>query len=315
MRFLEIDAIKAVAIIGVMIAHMSFDSRFDEDSLGFIKVVQVLLGWCVLAFFFCSGLLAKPVKNIKEAGRHALKRFIRLVVPCVVFSITYRLIRCGLYLTGRFGWKSPLPENIGEVLYFILAPEGPQFYFLYYLFAVSVGVSLLSLVLSEKYMVLLSGIILFLSYGFLSMPERALGPEPELLSLYGFSYVFGMSNANKTSGGTWAGALCFLPVVAVVFATQSLTVGYVIIPYLLWLLFRRIPLLARYIAKTKLGEYSSAIYVWHAPIIMPLASIVCVKLLGHGPLVLFPIVGSTLLCCVLLGELTSRFRVLRLWRF
>ncbi len=129
MRFLEIDAVKAVAIIGVMVAHMSFESRFSDGAMDFIRVVQIILGWCVLAFFFCSGLLAKEIKNIEEARRYIHKRFIRLVVPCVVFSITYRVIRCGLYLTGRFDWKSPIPENIGDVLDFILVPVGPQFYF------------------------------------------------------------------------------------------------------------------------------------------------------------------------------------------
>ncbi len=314
MRFLEIDAIKAIAIIGVMVAHMSFESRFDERALDFVKIVQILLGWCVLAFFFCSGLLVRPIRDIKEFVRYVQKRFTRLIVPCVVFSISYRVIRCGLYLTGRFGWESPVPENTGDVLHFFLAPEGPQFYFLYYLFAISVGVALLNRVLPIKFVVLVFGIMLLVFNGFTEL-GRAFGPERGLVPLYGFSYVFGMASADKNLGRLWAGILFLLPVVAVVFITQSLIVVYAVVPYFLWLLFRRIPLLARAIAKTKIGEYSSAIYVWHAPIIMPMASIICVKLLGHGALVLVPVIGSTLLCCVFLGEITSRFSVLRLWRF
>ena len=314
MRFLEIDAIKAIAIIGVMVAHMSFESRFDEGAMGFVKVVQVLLGWCVLAFFFCSGLLANPIKERKKVARYIQKRFIRLVVPCVVFSITYRVIRCGLYLTGQFGWESPIPESIGDALSFILIPVGPQFYFLYYLFAISVGVALLNGMLSLKYIFLIFGIALLVFYGFMEL-SRAYGPELVLAPLYGFSYVFGMASADKKLGELRVGILCLLPVVAVVIITRSLIVGYVVVPYLLWLLFRRVPLLARSIAKTKLGEYSPAIYVWHAPIIMPLVSMICVKLLGNSMLVLVPVIGCTLLCCILLGEIVVRFNVLRLWRF
>ena len=73
MRFLEIDAVKAVAIIGVMVAHMSFESRFSDGALDFIRVTQILLGWCVLAFFFCSGLLARKIKTVKDAGQYIHK--------------------------------------------------------------------------------------------------------------------------------------------------------------------------------------------------------------------------------------------------
>ncbi len=315
MRFIEIDSIKALAIIGVLIAHMSFDSRFDEETLTVVKGAQALFGWCVLAFFFCSGMVAKSIVSVEEVRDYIRRRIVRLVLPCVIFSVSYKLIRCGIYLTGRFDWESPLPTTFVESLYFILVPIGPQFYFLYYLFMISIGIVLLNLVLPKKHLFWVSGFLLVIFYGFICAPARAYGPELSLIPLYMFSYICGMVSSDGKLGGIWASLLCLLPVVIVILISRSLIVGYVAIPYLLGLFFRRLPLLTQGIEKMKLGKYSSAIYVWHAPLIMPLWSMICVRLLGSSIWVLIPMIGCTIVCCICLGEIVTKFHVFRFWRF
>ncbi len=296
-------------------AHMSFESRFSESALGLIANIQFLLGWCVLAFFFCSGLLARSVESAKEARLSIQKRFLRLVVPCVVFSVTYRLIRCGLFLTGWFSWESPFPSHISDMLGFIFQPVGPQFYFLYNLFAISVVTLLLDWILPRKYLFWISSIFLMVFYGFFTLPSRAYGPEIELIPLYSFIYILGIACSDKNFRKRWSGVLCFITVGGVALISQNWIVGYVAVPYGLWVIFRQIPWMAKVFSRTYLGKYSSAIYVWHAPIIMPLLSILCVRVLGGTSFVLVPILIGTLLCSIALGEMTSRVRVLRVWRF
>ena len=59
MRYSEIDALKGVAIIGVVIAHLNFTGRFDKETLELVHNLQLFFGWCVITFFFASGILIK----------------------------------------------------------------------------------------------------------------------------------------------------------------------------------------------------------------------------------------------------------------
>ncbi|MCP9884180.1 acyltransferase family protein [Synechococcus sp. ATX 2A4] len=110
-RFEEIDAIKGLAIIGVIIAHMSFTSRFDPETIAIIKALQLLFAWSVIAFFYTSGALARDaaITNLPQLRHFASRRFKRLILPSIVFSCTYNLILMAMKLSGRFSlpWQPP----------------------------------------------------------------------------------------------------------------------------------------------------------------------------------------------------------------
>ncbi|NET53948.1 MAG: acyltransferase, partial [Merismopedia sp. SIO2A8] len=188
----EIDAIKSLAIIGVIITHMSFESRFEPSTLQLVQALQLIFGWCVLAFFFCSGLLAKPVTNQQAVFKVIKKRCLRLIVPCLIFSLSYKIALSGLYLTGLFSWEPPLPQSINGILPFLVGPVGPQFYFLYYLFFTSIGVAIAEWLLGQSGLLIIMIVILPLCYATLfEIPYRGYGPELQMIPLYSFTYLSG----------------------------------------------------------------------------------------------------------------------------
>jgi fucose 4-O-acetylase-like acetyltransferase len=87
----EIEMLKGISIIGVVLMHMEFRSRFSEQAIALLDHLQILFGWCVLAFFFCSGLLLKTEEmQLKNLKSYIFKRAHRLLIPCIVFSIFYK---------------------------------------------------------------------------------------------------------------------------------------------------------------------------------------------------------------------------------
>jgi hypothetical protein len=316
-RLSEIDALKGLAIVGVVVAHISFEGRLSLDSLEAVSWLKYLLGWCVIAFFFASGLLYRGTPVSRQGlFAYAKKKFIRLIVPCITFSITYRLILVGIYMTGYFSWESPLPSTIAEGIDFIFSPIGPQFYFLYYLFIVTTVVATIEYLLSKEILLIASMIFLPLLYMFILVPESGFGPEYELLPIYCYSYLAGgaLSIQNR-SEKIRRMFMVLVPVLATIYLSNNYIACYILIVFLLYTLFYSLPLLTTYLNKTGLGYYSSGIYVWHAPIVLPFVSIVCVKVIGGGPAVILPMIVFTILICVVFSRITLKYDVFRLWRF
>lgn len=313
----EVDALKGMAIIGVLIAHMSFESRFNASALSMIGTLQVFFGWCVIAFFFASGLLIKTGSaTLLESYELIRKKSVRLLLPAVVFSLSYKLLQLGLYLTGRFSWDSPIPHNAHEVVLFILSPVGPQFYFLYYLYFISIAASLFEALFNRTALFVCASVLLPASYFFMDMPETGYGQINNLLPVYFFAYVVGYALSIQYDEARPVFYLMLVvPVVAAAVISSSYVAGYLLVPFILWYAFKKVPVLSSLVNKSRLGRYSASIYVWHAPIVMPLVSILCVKLLGGRPVVLLPVIVLTVAISLLLNQVTLKSRILRPWRF
>lgn len=148
-RLKDIDSLKGLAIIGVVLLHMSFNSRFDLQTLQTINILQKCFGWSVVAFFFASGLTAKPTNNLSQLRHFIIIRTKRLLIPYLVFCVSYKIIFQVLAYLGSTP-STALPISALGILRFFTAPIGPQFYFLPYLLLVSTLVRPL-IVLLEKY--------------------------------------------------------------------------------------------------------------------------------------------------------------------
>jgi hypothetical protein len=317
MRIIEVDALKAIAIVGVVFAHIAFEGRLEPRTLAITQYIQLALGWCVIAFFMASGfLMQSQVKNISTVFSSLKKRFLRLILPCVVFSISYKLILWGLYLTGKFSWVSPAPSNLTEVIEFIFSPVGPQFYFLYYLFVVSCVFSLLNIFLAVNKIFLFSVVLFPIIYEFIDIPQGGYGPGYNLVPFYWFAYVAG-HYISKSSANIrfYFYTLLTVSISFASFISSSYTPFYIIVPFFLMLAFTSMPKITKVIDNTMIGKFSSGIYVWHAPIVLPFVSIVCVKVIGGQPIVLLPIVVLTLIVSIVLSWITFKFNWLKLWRF
>ncbi|WP_159018153.1 acyltransferase family protein [Algibacter sp. L3A6] len=309
----EVECLKGLAIIGVIFAHMNFKGRFDDSTLILVNYLQIIFGWCVIAFFFCSGLLAKNVDRflLKQL---IFKRFKRLIVPCIVFTITYKLIIFGLYYSGLFGWKNPLPENKLTLLY----PVGPQFYFLIYLFIIQLIVSFLQLYFSRKVLLIMASIVLPILYFIIDSPKYSYGGEINLVPFYIYSYIIALfvsENKSIRNIDYYVLLILVLAFLSLSFNIKMIILIQLYIPILLWLILKKYNSITVNFNKLSIGKYSGAIYVWHAPILLPFLSITCVKLFGSKTLVIFPILIITILISIFLGKLTSRYSFLKIWRF
>lgn len=317
MRYSEVDALKGLGIIGVVIAHVNFPSRLTPTTMLLIHNLQLIFGWCVISFFFASGILIKhTIKTFPEAYGVIKKKFVRLVIPCFIFSLSYKCLLSGIYLTGLFSWNSPIPSSLIETMKFIFYPVGPQFYFLHYLFLISTAVTLLRLLISKNILLLFSIFLLPASYFFFEMPKFGYGPNYSLLPLYFFSYIIGFTlSINNKKIKPMFYLIVLVPIFFTFLITDSLIPCYILIPVTLLLFFQKSPNLTNILNKTNIGRYSPSIYVWHAPIVLPFTSIICVKIIGGQPIVLIPIIFLTIFICIILNLITFKFKIFKFWQF
>lgn len=102
-RFLEIDFIKAISIVGVILIHSScfLDAVFTVE-----KVIQSSLNFAVPCFYFASGFLFARQSGTTTAI--ARKIMIRLLIPYVILGSIYFIIEPHLPWIKRFADLAPL---------------------------------------------------------------------------------------------------------------------------------------------------------------------------------------------------------------
>jgi hypothetical protein len=307
----EIDTLKAFSIIGVLFIHMGFQKRFNPDVIEWIKAVQSFLGWSVLAFFFCSGLTVKKSKSrFDDTGRLILEKGKRLLLPCIYFSVLYKTTLIGIDILGVFHWQFGIPQTVYELFLFVFSPIAPQFYFLPYLFLITILTSFTYSFLKNSIWVLFLFILIsILFYAFGNFLETPNGPTLKLIFLYGISFCLGfvLSGQNFKNNLILIGSGLLLAVFLVLLGVDKLLL-YVLVAPLIYLLIRWLSISFRWFG---LGEKSGAIYVWHAPVVMPFWSVILDKIVGNDYIELPLIIVCKIVSCLLLANLTRRYVMLR----
>ncbi|MEO0337111.1 MAG: acyltransferase family protein, partial [Pseudomonadota bacterium] len=106
----EIDAIKSIAILGVIIGHLPL----TDSSVGYVETLQFLLSsWAALAFFWASGFLTKSTlkKRTLSWREIAINKAKRLLIPfvllCFVNSvILFLLSKAGMVEAEQLPWNN-----------------------------------------------------------------------------------------------------------------------------------------------------------------------------------------------------------------
>jgi len=315
----DIDGLKAFAIMGVVLIHIHSPGRLSSDCMLWVNWLKVLFGWCVMAFFFCSGLLTQQLpKNNLELGVWIGKRTKRLLLPCLVFSIAYKTALFLVTRTGWYDWKCLAPSTVEDWLSFFLIPVGPQFYFLPYLFAISSICIAAATVIKRLWLVWMVVTAAHLTSGFgFNPPVQANGPAYMLLFSYAHCYMVGLA-AEKIGVPVprWLALNGALGVLAAILLRTSFFL-YPVVPLALWWLLQRFQELTSAIGRTQLGQRSGAVFVWHAPLLLPFCSIIAARLLVgrlDGIQVLLTVV-TTIAFCYGCDQVTRRFRCFNLFRF
>ncbi|HEY0946786.1 MAG TPA: acyltransferase [Opitutaceae bacterium] len=141
MRDNAITAIKALAIIGVVLVH-SANRRFEDSSREILFAIMVGFRWCVLAFFAASGWLhARSEAKEAKPGGFVVGRTRRLLVPYFALVMLYSAAWEVVEALAVCDLRVSRPESFRGKIAVALWPMGPeiagQLYFLPLLFGIS----------------------------------------------------------------------------------------------------------------------------------------------------------------------------------
>ena len=128
-RVFFIDALRAVAIIGVVVIHgldqiLRFNTDYTSFTWWYANIVNSSVRWVLPAFFMISGLLL--LSKDEDVRTFLSKRLNRIIVPTVVWSGIY-----GLWVWMQYNHELTLKEHL--ISTFIHATP---YYHLYFLFAI-----------------------------------------------------------------------------------------------------------------------------------------------------------------------------------
>lgn len=317
----SIDALKGVAIIGVVAMHLPRGGGVGGQDREIVVLVQLLMEWCVLGFFFAAGFLqgSKAGKfNFKSWGRFTLVRVWRLLIPCLAFSIFNKGV---LYVLWSHGLVRLLPYEKPVSLLtsakFLFDPCAPQFYFLPVLFCVQVaGFPIMHGLKSTAFYIAVGTFLLNL---FIWTPVADAMPlhgfHPQLYLFYFSVYLLGFYMVK--SGDRFPS----LKNPCIAACALGLVFLCLIGPYGWKLIFFMVPpcvngffhffansRITRFFSK--LGRQSAGIFVWHAPIVISGVAMVFSSFLGQGAISSFTALVVSIVLSAACAALIRRMRFL-----
>jgi hypothetical protein len=149
-------------------------------------------------------------------------------------------------------------------------------------------------------------------------PAHPYGPNPALWTAYAYSYVVGMLTNTGTGQNDLSVILLnlLLGVLAAIWWQTDFFL-FPLIPFVLLGLFPTVKKLMLISHLHRLGEYSAAIYVWHAPLVLPFCSITLHRLLAERfelLQVVLTLAMAVALSCVI-GQIIRRSPWLHVFQF
>jgi fucose 4-O-acetylase-like acetyltransferase len=318
----EIDALKGLAIVGVVLIHIPKSGHFTDQALAFVETFQNIFSWSVLAFFFAAGFLSQTSQNNKDFSSYIKSRVSRLLIPYIFFNIFYKLALSAFYTFGLIKTADfPFPNTAHHLIAFVLSPAPPQLYFLVYLFFVQ---AISFAVLKNKYVYLAASFSLVaMVYIYSKNSTYALtaphGPQIENLPVYFLNFYIGIIIARLDSCSC-SRKLSLIFVMAL--GVGALLAGQFFIPLggciaVLSIFFALRCLCAELdflLPLQKLGLQSGSIFILHAPITISVIAKINGFLLSSGPLAILTLVLFTILSCLVLNAIMSKISILKPFR-
>ncbi len=305
-RSAQFDFVRGIAIVGVVILHSGFESRFDSKTLSIWQILSALFDWSVLAFFFTSGFF------LKKAPSYAFflkKRFFTLLVPFLAYNFLYNLA----FAAGKaFGLTQCHQFKVVPSLLLSGGFKSPAFqlYFLPYLYGVAAVIYLLCsfIVPSRRWILLVVGSIgLVAVYQWIGWPRYSYGPELTKLPLYLVAFLLGVvcQPILQRPPKFLFVLTCLVCVICFALLQQTILQSLMVPP----LLCSAVGVI-RFFRDSKLlsaiGHASGTVYLWHTPIVLP--AFTAILALLHVP-ALINFVASivlTIALCLLLRKVCKQ---------
>lgn len=275
-RDAAVDFLRWLALLGVLFVHSAFAGRYDGVTLSRLATLRQVFGWCVLFFFFASGYFTRPELPWRL---HARRRALRLLPPYVIASgLSFLALRIAsaLHLTTALPSLQAVDLLRGLVT---LHGVGPQLYFLPYLFLTSLGVLALAKWFGALRALALVGVVAIGIWSLRGLPSGTTGAETDRIPLYVLAYAAGLAVRQTRGRASWylATAAVVTMIVGVILVAVGLPGGPLIhltVPYWLWQLIR----IKTWVPPTLSLPGSGAVYLWHAPILLPAFTILWQRL-------------------------------------
>lgn len=269
-----IEALRWISIVAVVLHHGISLQRQSPETVSQILEFKHWIEWCVPAFFYVSGRLFRSAP-LTGLPRTLASRARRLLVPYLAVSLVSFAVLSALQRSQLWAGSSADEVRIGAFLEKIvwLAGFGPQLYFLPYLFIVGALTSMLALLLPTRWLSTVAGaIVLVVGFGWM-FPDTVLGSGLERLAIFLYCYCLGASDRALTAlpARLHLGAT-FLLAAALGLSLASLWPLSLAVPPLAYRALKRIPTAPAIRFLERFGN-PSGIFLWHAPILLPGASV------------------------------------------
>lgn len=270
-----IETLRWIAILAVVAHHAVFPDRYSASTLEGIATLKRCLAWCVPAFFAISGALLRPRRPFAE---FVSQRSRRLLVPYLCMSLASFAAMWCLNAAGVYRIHDPRELGFGLLVRKIVFLEGfgPQLYFLSYLFVVSILVFALRRFLSPAAVVVLLVACLWAQCRWAFWPGGSIGPGLDKVLLFSIPFALAHWLAGLKAEGSdraWM-VLGGSTLLAVAVGTVSRTAWPVeiVVPFWLYLGLTRVDL-PSWLARARDRWSSGAVFLWHAPVLLPAVSI------------------------------------------
>ena len=269
-RNARIDVMRAIGIVGVVLLHSTFQSRFDPGTLELSTDLARFFDWAVLIFFFTSGYLQSPGLSIRE---WLPKRALSLLAPFVIYNLAYNIAFFAMSKAGFHEQANTVSRVIPWSFWLFHSPAF-QLYFLPYLFGISLFFFLASKCKPGSSRWFSGGVTLAVIgyYAISGFPDFSHGPELQKIPLYLASFATGSLMRSPPLSGYRLLAFSLVALIASLYCLMKyhFTPISLAIPPLLFCALSSSTWSGSHPMIQSLGQQSGSIYLWHTPLLLPM---------------------------------------------
>jgi len=309
-----LDGLRAIAIFMVVGIHAIHYTNVETSSHNVFMFL--LTSVAVPIFFFVDGYLFSTVYEGKELKylRYVGKSAGRLIVPWLIFSIFYIMIRYAGEAVGLFGLEVVRGKSISEILLLLYSSGvSSQLYFLPALFVIRVMAFVIKKYLSMSVFFMCLTCVLYVSlFHILHIDKLSPVPlDPFVHAAWGLQfYLLGILTKDVEKAGGLLYGLVVLSIIVIgvyTLSTSSFAALQILYLYCAYYICKYIPSVYKWFVFV--GKETMGIYLIHAPIVIYGFSAILNRYIYDQGILFVVIWVTTFFMSLYISSLISHFRI------